>query len=305
MVLKEPLTPRITRPLRVRLSDGTTVEVPDPMHLDPWIEQDEPLASDPHRFEQNLVYMMLRERFALPDYYVSFDRWLRMDPKDPSKQLQPDILVAIGVPHLDKNRYDPEGEGKPPAILMEWLSPSSFTADLDDKPKDYAALGVREYWLFNPAGEYAAPRMQAWHLARDGGRTPISTEPDGSLVSSVLPVCFAVLDDDLVVLDAKTREPLTFSEAARLRRIEAERLAREAERLAREAERLARDAERLAGEDRQRADEAEQRAQDADRRAVAAEQRGQEESAARRAAEAEIERLRGLLRQRELPEPER
>lgn len=276
MVLKEPLTPRITRALCVRFSDGTSVEVPDPMHLDPWIEQDEPLASDYHRAEQNLVYMVLRERFALPDCYVSFDRWLRMDPKDPSKQLQPDILVAVGVPHLDPDRYDPEDEGKPPDILMEWLSPSSFKADMDEKPRDYAALGVREYWLFNPGGKYALPRMQAWRLTRDGRRVPLAPEADGSLISTVLPVCFAIRDDELVVLDAETREPLTLSEAARLRRIEAERQAKEAERLA----------------------------QDAARRVAAAEQREREEAEARRAAEAEIERLRGLLRQQERRDPE-
>jgi hypothetical protein len=43
---------------------------------------------------------------------------------------------------------------------VERLSPSSLRADLVEKPGDYARLGMREYFAFNPAGRFAVPRIQ-------------------------------------------------------------------------------------------------------------------------------------------------
>lgn len=214
--------PEITCPIKLRMSDGRIVDVPDPMNLDPWIEQDEPLASDFHRFEQIRVFDALVERFPLPDAYVLFERWLVMRLHDRVRKVQPDLLVAIGVPHLSHDEYDPANEGKAPDVLMEWLSPSSLTADLVEKPRDYAQLGVREYFVFNPAGRFAVSRIQGWRLRPDGKKEALPVASDGGVASEVLPVRFAIVQEQLLVFDRDTGEPLTALEAERRLRLEAE-----------------------------------------------------------------------------------
>lgn len=214
--------PEITCPIKLRMSDGRIVDVPDPMNLDPWIEQDEPLASDFHREEQVACYQALKERFPLPDTYVSFERWLIVTLDDRVRKVQPDLLVAIGVPHLSHDEYDPAYEGKAPDVLMEWLSPSSLKADLVEKPRDYARMGVREYFVFNPNARFAVPRIQGWRLRREGEKEALPTGDEGCVASEVLPVRFCIVREQLVALDRETGEPLTVADAERQRRLEAE-----------------------------------------------------------------------------------
>ena len=135
------------------------VAIPDPMHLEGWEENDEPLASDFHLWEQDRCYDVLRTLYAGPRCYVSMNRWLAMGAHWPHP-LQPDLLVALGVPHRNRDVYDPALEGKPPDLLAEYLSPRSQTGDLGEKLRLYALVGAREFWVFNPSGRFALPRIQ-------------------------------------------------------------------------------------------------------------------------------------------------
>lgn len=197
------------------ISTAAQLDIPDPMHLpDNWEEGDEPLASDYHNLEQIHCFSVLHEMFAGPQCYVSFQRWLR---RDPLPRLQPDLLVALDRPDVNRNEYDPRIEGKPPDLLAEWLSPSSLGADLEGKPDAYSGMGVREYWVFNPAGRFAMPRIQGWLLRGTAAPQPIAAAQDGSVTSRVLPVRFQIADDILELLDSRTGEPLTPVQAAKQR----------------------------------------------------------------------------------------
>ena len=118
----------------------------DPMCMDEdEAEDDEPLATDGHYREQIYVYSVLYDRFAGPDCYVSFQRWLRRDPERRQSSLQPDILVALGVPNALRRVYNPWELGKPPTLVAEWLSDSSLKADRELKAGEYRKLGIAEY----------------------------------------------------------------------------------------------------------------------------------------------------------------
>jgi hypothetical protein len=229
--------------------------------------QDEPLAHDRHHREQDRCLAALQARFAGPDCYVTRDRWLLMDPANPTDKLAPDLVIALGVPDRLRGEYDPVVEGKAPDLLAEYLSKDSLAADLDDKRRRYAALGVREYWVFNPWGEFAAPRIQGWALHGPEQFEPLPVEADGSIASRVLPICFAIRDDLLDVLDRDSREPLS-----PLRALET----------------------RLKAEQEARRHEAEARRHEAEARRHEAEAR-RHEAEARQQAEAEVERLRRQL----------
>jgi Uma2 family endonuclease len=199
--------------------ESVGVPLPDPLHLEGWEEIDEPLATDAHNNEQIDVYTALRARFAGPRCYVSLNRWLRMDPANPQDLLMPDILVALGVAdRSNESHFVPADEGKAPDMLMEFLSQESLRADRTVKPRRYGRLGVREYFLFNPAGRFVPHhvRIQGWTLDTSGGRTALPVEPDGGVNSLVLHVRFAIRFNRVFVLDQETGTPITESQEMRL-----------------------------------------------------------------------------------------
>ena len=236
------------------------VDVPDPMHPDPSVDQDEPLATDRHHLDQHYVTEALIVLLG-PDHYVTRDRWLRMDPRNPTDRLLPDLLIALDLPPeiRDPDEYDPQQMGKAPDLLAEYLSPSSVKADIEDKPLRYAQLGVREYFLFDVDGTYGVPLVQGWRLARDGSRERLPIDREGGVTSEVIPVRFVVADHVLRVIDVRTgelalrygeyREALAHEQAELQRQAEArQRAEREREREAELRQRAESEVERLRAE---------------------------------------------------------
>ena len=74
----------------------------------------------------------------------------------------PDLLVAFNVDpeaYYRSNGYIISEQGKPPGFVLEVTSPSTCYIDETAKRRDYAALGILEYWRFNQVGRSrAAPR---------------------------------------------------------------------------------------------------------------------------------------------------
>src|SRR4029077_11601429 len=71
-------------------------------------------------------------------------------------------------------------------------------------PKD---LGVDEYFLFDPLGEYLSPRLQGFRLM-EGRYRQIRPKPDGSLLSNTTGVVFRPYGPQLRLTDATTGAPL-------------------------------------------------------------------------------------------------
>ena len=69
--------------------------------------------------------------------------------------MAPDLLIAFNVdpnavtPH---NGYVISEQGKPPDFVLEIASPSTGQRDVTVKRGGYAALGIPEYWRFDPSG---------------------------------------------------------------------------------------------------------------------------------------------------------
>ena len=74
----------------------------------------------------------------------------------------PDLLIALDAdPFLydEQNGYIISDQGKPPDFVLEVASPSTAKIDTVDKRREYAELGIPEYWRFDHTGESHGARL--------------------------------------------------------------------------------------------------------------------------------------------------
>jgi Uma2 family endonuclease len=221
------------------------------------------------------------KRRARTDVYVASNNFLYFERGNPRAVVSPDVYVVMGVPAHLRDTYLLWNEPKGPDFVLEVTSASTRREDRRRKRDVYAALGVSEYFMYDPRAEYLTPPLQGFRL-RDGeyralpGVTALSNR-GVSVASEVLGL---ELRDDrdarmVRLRDLETGEDLpTYEEAER---------AREEEASARQQE----------SEARQQEAEARQREAEGRRREAEARQR---EAAARRAAEARVMELEARLR---------
>ena len=81
-------------------------------------------------------------------------------------RLGPDLLVAFGLEQEPESSYEIAAQGKPPDWVLEVASPSSGTRDRTLKKRQYAAMGIREYWILDPGGSQSKPQLQGFRLER-------------------------------------------------------------------------------------------------------------------------------------------
>ena len=90
----------------------------------------------------------------------------------------PDLLIAFGVDpaaYYRSNAYVISEQGKPPDFVLEIVSASSRRTDRVDKRRDYAALGIPEYWRFDEAIRRRESRLAGDRLV-EGRYEPIAVE---------------------------------------------------------------------------------------------------------------------------------
>ena len=116
------------------------------------------------------------------DVYVSGDLLIYYEEGNPRVSIAPDVFVVFGVQKRERLNYKLWEEGRASAFVLEVASPSTWRDDLGRKRSVYARLGVREYWQYDPSGEYLPARLQGERLTRSGYvRQPALTAPDGVL----------------------------------------------------------------------------------------------------------------------------
>lgn len=161
--------------------------------------------------------------------------------------LSPDILIHPTLTAMSRDSILVAHDG-PPALVIEVASPTTAVQrDLSDdgKPAAYAALGVAEYLVFDPTGEFISDNLWARRLGPQG-YIPWEPDPTDGRWHSELGIAFQpqsmllrVYDQDgqLVPTDPEVREQLQQS-TAELRAQAAQRRAQAAE-LQAQAERIA------------------------------------------------------------------
>ena len=185
---------------------------------------------------------------AHPDALAVADILVYPEEGNPRNRIAPDVLVAFGVGTHSRSSYLVWEEGKPPDWVLEVASPSTAANDLDFKRRAYAAMGVPEYWLFDPKGDVfpaGQPRLQGLALSAGGYARLAPRLADGleMIRSGVLGLDLRAEGEFIRMRDPATREDIlhqrefkALAERETARRKDAEaRAKREAERAQREA----------------------------------------------------------------------
>ena len=194
-----------------------------------------------------LIYLReaLRDHFRDdPQMYVAGNMLLYYEEGNPAACVAPDVFVVQGVAKHERRTYRLWDEGRPPTVVFEITSRGSRLEDLGTKRVVYAMLGVQEYVLYDPLGEYLRPPLQGYRL-QEGEYQRIPPGDEGRLTSQALGLELRVEEGRLRLVNPLTGERLlTPAEALTARRV-ADARASQAEA---ELERLRAELARLRGE---------------------------------------------------------
>jgi Uma2 family endonuclease len=156
----------------------------------------------------------LRQRYAeRSDVWVAGNFVLCYERGNPRAYVAPDVMLAIGVEKRVRFNYL-LWEERPPSLVVEVTSKSTRREDEGKKKALYERIGVEEYVLFDPFGEYLRPRLQGYRLTR-GHYQPIPLQKDGTLPSLTTGLTFRPEGERLRLVDTATGEPLLWDEELR------------------------------------------------------------------------------------------
>ncbi|MDE0659567.1 MAG: Uma2 family endonuclease [Gammaproteobacteria bacterium] len=148
---------------------------------------DEPMAdSDTQLWPLTYSIHAIAARFAArEDVYVSGDLFVhyvaRREAGMPVHgQIAPDVLVVFGVEDRVRDSYVVWREGKPPDFVMEISSNRSWRRDRTEKRTIYEAMGVKEYFIYDPREKFRPPRLIGLRLQQSRYREiPLEPMPNG------------------------------------------------------------------------------------------------------------------------------
>ncbi len=179
-----------------------------------------------------------------PDVYVSGNMFIYYEKGNPQAVVAPDVFVVMGAPKRDRRSYKLWEEPKGPDFVLEITSRSTRSEDQGPKRGTYAFLGVREYWQYDPTGDYLDPPLQGYGLM-DRNYEALSAE--GPAAWGLHPRSEVLgLELRLVGGTLRFHDPATGRSLLSYREIE--QAHREVEQARREAEQTRREAERVRGE---------------------------------------------------------
>lgn len=170
------------------------------------------------------------------DVYISGNLFIYYEQGNPQAVVAPDTFVVFGVNNQERRSYKTwEEQNKTPDFALEITSISTRSNDQGAKKGIYAFLGVREYFQYDPTGDYLNPQIQGFRLV-EGNYFPIEVNhlPDDllSIPSEVLGLELRVQSRQMRFYDPVAQRKLLTPQEESLARQQAEaRAQRLAEKL--------------------------------------------------------------------------
>ncbi len=140
-----------------------------------------------HMLARTMLFLLLKDAF--PGVALGSDQFVYFDPRDPRKNLAPDLFVKVGAADELFDTWKVWERGAPDLaveIVSDWDHPEREWAD---KLERYAASGVRELVRFDP-DDVRGP-IRIWD--RVGGRLLERSQDDPNLRACGALGCFWVV----------------------------------------------------------------------------------------------------------------
>lgn len=164
----------------------------------------QPMAETQFHLDE-MVYLLkaFEERFRqAAEVFVAANLFFYFERGNPRACVAPDLFIVPGVRKGKRRTYRLWEEGQVPCLVVEVTSDSTEDEDLTKKKGIYERLGVAEYFLFDPLGDYIPERLAGFRLS-DGRYRPLPVK-QGTLTSETTGVTFKVEGNQLRLLDAGT-----------------------------------------------------------------------------------------------------
>ena len=249
-------------------------------------EDDEPMAATGFHAEQisNFFDQLYRYFVINPYIYVGVDNFIYYREGDMTKVVAPDVYIVLGANKFPQRRsFYTWSEGAVPSAVFEFLSDSTANQDRHEKVRLYLMdMGVQEYFIHQPEMKKPA-EFRGWRRSLSGGISEILPDAQGGLFSETLNLLFRW--EDILPNEVRLLRPYLPDGTPITTSMEEEHLRMEEQRLRMEEQRLRLEEEHLRMEEQ--------------RMRLEAETLAAEETARRREAEAEVERLRAQLADRQ------
>lgn len=160
--------------------------------------------TEAHVLEFFRLLELLRDRYrASLHVYVGADLFIYYRRGEPRYVVAPDVFVALGADREpDRHIFRLWEEKAPPTFVIEITSASTRRADLD-KREIYRQIGVQEYVMFDPLGEWLNPPLQGYRLS-PAGIEPLAEATEGGLISETMGLRLVAEERPRVQLPAGT-----------------------------------------------------------------------------------------------------
>jgi Uma2 family endonuclease len=103
-------------------------------------------------------YLQGRQATVLADQFLYYAQGF------PRLRVAPDVMVIFNVAPGGRDNYKIWEEGEVPVVIFEITSPGTKENDTGYKKILYAQLGIQEYWLFDPKGEWIEEKLRGYRL---------------------------------------------------------------------------------------------------------------------------------------------
>jgi Uma2 family endonuclease len=95
---------------------------------------------------------------------VLADQFLYYAQGFPRLRVAADVMVIFDVEPGGRDNYKIWEEGQVPQVVFEMTSKGTQKQDQEEKKNLYEQLGILEYWLFDPKGEWIEEKLRRYRL---------------------------------------------------------------------------------------------------------------------------------------------
>lgn len=161
-----------------------------------------------HKFWCARLEQLLKWRYRNRQVYVGGNLMLYYSEGEPHENICPDVMVVKDCPPEPmRDTFKIWEEGRTPSVVFEVISRSTRQRDQAFKPALYGEIGIQEYFLYDPRGQFMAPALVGYqfHAAKT---ERLELDREGRLNSESLDATLHLDGFNLVICDRATGDEL-------------------------------------------------------------------------------------------------